>query len=86
MPRRRRHRRSSRRAGGVPGASGPRIPFATSEDPVDNACDRWELQATGVEIPTLIVYGQEIEPTSAPTSVTEMTATALVAGTTVPRN
>jgi hypothetical protein len=39
-----------------------------------------------VEIPTLIVYGQEIEPTSAPTSVTEMTATALVAGTTVPRN
>lgn len=52
----------------VTGAAGPRIPFATGQDRVSNACDRWELQATGVPIPTLVAYGQEIEPIPSPTT------------------
>jgi hypothetical protein len=53
----------------VTGAAGPRIPFATSNDRVNNACDRWELQATNVVIPTLVAYGQEIEPIPSPPTV-----------------
>jgi hypothetical protein len=66
----------------VTGAAGPRIPFATGNDRVDNACDRWELQATGVPIPTLMVYGQEMEPIPFPTTVpcTDMSIVQITGG------
>jgi len=46
----------------VTGASGPRIPFATGADRVDNPCSRWELLATGLTDQQLINYASEVQP------------------------
>jgi hypothetical protein len=45
----------------VTGESGPRIPFATDSDRVDNPCNRWELRAIGLTDQQLIAYAGEIQ-------------------------